>query len=149
MTILELKSQWQYELTSIRPIRPSSALKANNITHPQFPAPHADIALLDNVIEVGGHLWGTWELLEWIKACIQPFGFPLQPVQPTPSFLRSLLRLSSSLPWSRLLCNFCGTSRPEDHVDLQTRFTNRIQSPQSCMITERREKGTHFIYLQE
>lgn len=34
MTILELKSQWQYELTSIRPSCPSSALKANNYYSP-------------------------------------------------------------------------------------------------------------------
>lgn len=66
-------------------------------THPQLPAPHPDVALLDGVVEVRGHVWGTWELLELTDAGIQTFLF-----RPNTSFQSLTSSSSCSAPHSLL-----------------------------------------------
>lgn len=52
----------------------------NSYTHPQFSAAHAYVALFNNVVEVGGHLWRGSDLLnvtvETIKILSPSFSVP-------------------------------------------------------------------------
>ncbi len=144
MTILELKSQCQHELTSIRPSRPSSALKANH-----FYSPPVSCSACGHSPAWQCHWnWrpslrnlGTSRVNKGLHPALQfpPSASPSNPF--LPSFTSSLVFQSSLISSATFVELYVQKIMQIFRPGSPTGFS----LPQSCMITERWRKG-HIVY---